>query len=278
MRTISALPPELTKLLFDAGNRIVVLVEGESDRDALREWFSEFRPEVEFYESDGQAHLEPLLTELLKQSTLKRAYAIADRDFRTTAEVEASYAENSHLFFLRRYALENYLLETLPLWQIFKIHDPAKFADEAAISQRLLALCRKLTSVMAANWLLWEKNHATYAVSGVTQELESYFSLGFEPERAVILRAVAGRLKEAEAEIDRRLQVKEAEIEQQLGELAQAHSFIDGKRLLHWLQREDFGRGEDVLRRWLIREGKLAGVQADLKSLVLDRILKVNGK
>jgi hypothetical protein len=37
-------------------------------------------------------------------------------------------------------------------------------------------------------------------------------------------------------------------------------------------------RSTSKLRRLLARENKLAGVQADLASLVLDRILKVNGK
>ncbi len=277
MRTISALPPELTKLLFDAGNRIIVLVEGEDDCDALRNWFDEHLPEIEFYACGGTAHLEPLLNELLKHSTLKRAYAISDRDFRTDAEVEASHAEGSHLFLLPRYALENYLLEPQPLWQIFKIQDPHKFADEQAVSQRLLELCRKLKSVMAVNWLFWDENRAAYASSGTTNQLE-YLSTGFEPERSVVLLEAAQRLKEAETEVDIRLAAKEGLIEQQLAELPSAHKVIDGKRLLHWLQREDFGRGEEVLRRWLTREAKLAGVQADLRSLVLDRILKINGK
>lgn len=277
MRTISALPPELTRLLFDAGNRIIVLVEGEDDRDVLREWFSEQRPEIEFYDCGGSAHLEPLLNELLKHSTLKRAYAISDRDFRNEAEVEASYAEDSHLFILRRYAFENYLLEPQPLWQIFKIQDPSKFADEQAIGRRLLELCRKLKSVMAVNWLFWDENRTAYTNSGITKRLE-YLSLGFEPERTVVLQAAAQRLKETETAADIRLAAKEDLIEQQLIELTKAHTVIDGKRLLHWLQREDFGRGPEVLRRWLIREGKLAGVQADLCALVLDRILKENGK
>ena len=92
MRTISSLSPELTRILFDAGNRIVVLVEGDVDREVLREWFEAERVEVEFYDCGGIIPLTKLLNEYLSNSTQKRAYGITDRDFRSDEEVEASYA------------------------------------------------------------------------------------------------------------------------------------------------------------------------------------------
>src|SRR5687767_10181240 len=125
MRTISSLPPELTDLLFDAGTRIIILVEGNDDEYVLRKWFNESRSEVEFYACGGISNLNKLLEELLNRGALKRAYGIADRDFRNTAEVENSRLENSHMFILRRYALENYILEPKPLWEILTLRHPS---------------------------------------------------------------------------------------------------------------------------------------------------------
>lgn len=275
MRTIAALPPELTELLFDAGNRIIVLVEGEDDRDALREWFSEHRPEIEFYDCGGAAHLEPLLNELLKHSTLKRAYAISDRDFRTEVEVAASYAPGSHLFILRRYALENYLLEPRPVWQVLTLRHPEKLTrwpNEQAMADRLLELCQMLKSLMAANWLFYEENRAQYLASGVTKKLE-YFSIGYDPLRLTVVQESARQLGCTDADAEARIAMKEQVLDQQLSQLETAHQVIDGKRLLHWVQREEFKTGEDYLRRLLVRENRHCGIHTDLTALVIDRIL-----
>lgn len=145
MRTIPSLSPELTRLLFDAGTRIIVLVEGDDDRYVLREWFKEVLSEIEFYDCGGINNLNKWLEELLIHGTLKRAYAITDGDFRDETEVSDSYAEGSHLVILRRYALENYLLEPKPLWEVLTLRHPAikvDLPDEQAMEIRLLEICR----------------------------------------------------------------------------------------------------------------------------------------
>jgi hypothetical protein len=224
MQTIAPLPSDQAERVlaqFDAGTRIIVLVEGEDDRDTLREWFNP-RPELEFFDCGGIMQLKRLLAELLASSTLKRVFAISDRDFHTEAEVAASYADGSHLFILPRYALENYLLEPQPLWQIFKIQDPGKFVDEQAVSQRLLELCRKLKSVMAVNWVIWEEYCNALANSG-EREWPEYLSKGFEPGRPVVLKEAALRLRKAETEVDIQLSAKEGLIEQQFSELSKPY-------------------------------------------------------
>jgi hypothetical protein len=156
MRTISSLPPGLTRLLFDAGTRIIVLVEGNDDRDVLRDWFMELLPTVEFFSCNGISNLNKWLEELLSQGTLKHAYAITDRHFRDETEVNNSYAEGSHRFILRRYALENYLLEPRPLWEVLTLRHPlikADLPDEQGMGTRLLEICRALKHIVAAKWL-----------------------------------------------------------------------------------------------------------------------------
>ncbi len=166
-----------------------------------RKWFKEQRPELELYDCGGSAHLEPLLNELLKHSTLKRAYAIGDRDFRTAAEVSASYAKGSHLFILKRYSLENYLVELHPLRQTLHERCPNDYPDEAMVSQRLMAICHKLKSVMAANWLFFDANLAEQQRTGRWGDIE-YLSEGYEPQRTTVVKAAALRLKSAESDAD----------------------------------------------------------------------------
>ena len=103
-----------------------------------------------------------------------------------------------------------------------------------------------------------------------------FFDYKFYAERPAVLRQLASKLGLDEATADARLSAKESLIEEHLTDLSNAHTVIDGKRLLHLFQKEDFGRGEDVLWRWLIDENKRTGVQADLRSLVLERILKTS--
>src|SRR5262249_42133607 len=113
MRIIKPRPPEVTRILFDAGPRKIVLVEGTDDRDIFREWYMERRSEVEFYHREAGMGYENVIhfLEALQPYTT-HAYGIIDRDFRSDAEIEAPLRDlTKHLFILRRYAIENYLLE-----------------------------------------------------------------------------------------------------------------------------------------------------------------------
>jgi hypothetical protein len=121
--------------------------------------------------------------------------------------------------------------------------------------------------------MFFEEDRAEYARSGETQRLGK-LPEGYETTRTAVLKEAAQRLNASEVEMDARLSAQEALVDQRLADLATAHSLIEGKRLLHWLQREDFKTGEGYLRRLLVRENKLVGVQADLRSFVLARILK----
>ena len=281
MRTISSLPPELTRILFDAGNRIVVLVEGEDDREVLREWFEEERVEVEFYDCGGIVTLTKWLNELLMLGTLKRAYGITDRDFRSDEEVAASYAETSHQFILQRYAMENYLLETKTLWEVLKERYPEiteHLPDENAMTANLLERCQLLKSIMAANWVFSDKNKAQEQATGETAKLE-YFTTGHALERHIVIQQAAIEMQCAEADAETLIAEKEQFIESRLTQLAIAHQVIDGKRLLHWVQREQYKTGgEDFFRRRLMREAKIQGLPADIIDIIRERIIGRSNK
>ncbi len=276
MRTISSLPPDLTRILFDAGNRIVILVEGEDDREVLREWFEEERVEVEFYDCGGIATLTKWMNEFLTLGKLKRVYGITDRDFCSDEVVENSYAENSHQFILRRYALENYLLETKTLWEVLKEGHPEIINDlltEQALAMQLLSRCRTLQSIMAANWVFFE---ASQNVQGLDPE---YFSVGHETNRDIVIKRAAVRLQCSEIEADKGITQKEQLLESYLGQLETAHQVIDGKRLLHWIHIEQYKTGkEDFFRRRLMREAKIHGLPADIVHIIQERIIATSRK
>jgi hypothetical protein len=274
MQTISSLSPELTRLLFDAGTRIIVLVEGNDDRYVLREWFKEFLSEVEFYDCGGISSLNKLLEELLSHGTLKRAYAITDRDFRDETEVNDSYAEGSHLFILRRYALENYLLEPKPLWEVLTRRHPtinADLPDEQAMETRLLEICWALKHIVAANWLYFNENKAQYQNSGQTAKLE-YFNIGHHHDRHIVVKQAARQLKCDEHDCEKRLAEREEIVDRYLAVLNSAHQVVDGKRILHWIDHHHFKTGRDYLFRLLTKEVRLHSLPDDIK-IVRDRIL-----
>ena len=277
MRTISSLPPDVTDIEFIAGLRIVILVEGEDDCKVLREWFKEDLAEIEFYACGGIINLARLLNEILTRGTLKRAYGITDRDFRSDEEVETSYAETSHQFILRRYAMENYLLETKPLWEVLKERHPEiikDLPDEKAMAENLLERCRTLKSIMAANWVFYDKNKAQQQATGETAKLE-YFTIGHAVEREIIIHQAADEIQCSEDDAEKLIAEKEQIIESHLVQLETAHQVIDGKRLLHWVQREQYKTGgEDFFRRRLMREAK--NIPSDLTHIVQERILQRN--
>jgi hypothetical protein len=275
MQTISSLPPELTRLLFDAGTRIIVLVEGNDDRYVLREWFKEFLSEVEFYDCGGISNLNKLLEELLDRGTLKRAYGITDRDFQSDAEVDGSYLEGSHLFILRRYALENYLLEPKPVWEVLTLRHPAikdDLPDEQAMEIRLLEICRALKHIVAANWLYFNENKAQYQSSGQTAKLE-YFKDGHDRDRHIVIEQAAKQLNCDEDDCEKRIAEREEIIERYLTDLRLAHQVIDGKRILHWVNNDHFITGRDYLFRLLAKEVRLQSLPDDIVIIVQDRIL-----
>ena len=275
MRTISSLPPELTDLLFDAGTRIIVLVEGNDDQYVLRKWFKELLSEVEFYACGGIINLNKLLEELLNRGTLKRAYGIADRDFRSAAEVHNSYLEDSHLFILRRYALENYLLEPKPLWDVLTLRHPpieADLPDEQAMEIRLLEICLTLKCIVAANWLYYDENKTQRQSSGQTAKLK-YFKVGHDRDRHIVIEQAAKQLKCDKEDCEKRIAEREKIVDQHLVNLDSAHQIIDGKRILHWIRRDLFQTEYDYLFRLLTNEVRLHSLPSDVVKIVKHRIL-----
>lgn len=239
-----------------------MLVEGVDDQYAFRRWFDDRLKEVEFFECGGVVQVEKLLAEFLAVGSLKRGYAIIDRDFRSGEEVEESRKPDSHRFVLQRYSLENYLVEIEPIRVELNVVAGDK-ANVEELEKQLLELCRKLKTICAIQWLCWEKRIL-------------YWPDGYpvEPREMLIVKAAKEfgcGLPEAELLVAE----KENLIEQKLNDLNSAHQIISGKRLFHWAHRElGFKTIEkDHFRRMLVRGVEATGLHDDLKDIVLNRIL-----
>ncbi|MCK6625955.1 MAG: DUF4435 domain-containing protein [Anaerolineae bacterium] len=269
------LPDNLTRLLFDLGSRKLILVEGDDDVEVFRIWYRDRLSQVEFYPAEGYSRVEAFLNEILDNSSTKQAYALIDRDFRNETEVEAPLTDpEAHLFILRRYALENYLLEPIAVFEELRTYYGENFAiaDSQAMEESLLNLCNQLKPVIAANWIFWDEN--------ITGDINSirYFDNSFPTDdRALLIRETARRLQCLEAEAEQKLVAKEAILNQILVNLNSAYTRVDGKRLQARLFREyRINTTEKHFRRLLARTVRQIGLHHDIRTIVEERILGQN--
>jgi hypothetical protein len=271
MRVIKAPPSDLFTLLIDLGPRCLVLLEGETDFHAFSEWFLELEADLLFHApGSGVEGVKAYLNEALAASTTKRVYGIIDRDFCSDMEVENCLNDPaSHLFILRRYALENYLLEPDAIREELRVFYGRTFVvpDANTIHDDLLQMCRQLHTLMAANWTLFE---------GAGE----FLPIGFDAnQRDVIVQQVALKLAIDPKEAQQRVAAKEAQLTPNLATLETAHTCTNGKFLLnkmyeHYIAGVRRGLVKEHLFNLLVRAVKQQGVHADIRMIIEDRILK----
>lgn len=274
MRTIQSRPPEMTEVLFDLGSRKLIWVEGPDDKETLREWFMERLGEVEFYAAGGWKTVENKLQEYLAHD-IPNVYGIIDRDFRSADEVESAFQNpETRLFILRRYAIENYLLEPTALREelrlYYKPNDPQETVPTIEeLEAAMLALCQKLRILMAANWVLSEIGRP-----------EQYFQPAHElQDRDTLIAQAAQRAGYPVGEMEQRIAEKEALLTPLLARLDTAHTCTNGKHLLHQLYQMYIvavktGFDKKHLRRLLARTVKQHSIHTDITTIVEQRILQ----
>jgi hypothetical protein len=279
-RTISQLPSELTKILFEAGNRKLILLEGKDDIEVFEEWFMEDLSEIYFHAPGGCSNVETFLQETLEKSEKGEVYGIIDRDFRSLQEVNASLSESAHLFILRRYALENYLLEPFAVWEELRIYPSKSFKvfDSSIMEKNLLKLCEDLKTLIAANWLIYEASTKENAKA-------KYFQEGYiMSDRANIIQQSAKRLNLDLAKVEQKIVEKESIIQSKLNNIDNAYQVIDGKHLLHQILYQYTSEPKTKIRvehfrRLLTRTVKeKIGLHTDIVWIIKQRILSESAK
>lgn len=270
MRVVKAKPPDIATLLLELGRRRLVLLEGDSDFDALNEWFLEHERRIMFHvPGGGWRGVETFLQQVLAEGVTERVFGIIDRDFRDEVEVENSLSDPvSHLFILRRYAIENYLLEPEALQEELRVFYGAKFVvpDVSVLRGELLRMCQELCTAMAAQWTLLESGG---------EFLPDGFNIS---RRELVVLQVAARLGIDATDAEQRVAAKEALIAPNLTTLEAAHACIDGKFLIHkvydkYIHAVGSGFVKDHLFRLLVRTVKQQGVHVDIRDIVEGRIL-----
>jgi hypothetical protein len=269
---ISALPPELTHAIFHLGHRKLVLVEGDDEVEVLAEWFRDDLSDILFYPAVGYANVEIYLNKILAISHKAQIYGIIDRDFRTEQEVNSSQSDETvHLFILRRYALENYLLEPAAVWEELRIYHGQSFKIKSSTEMEagLLEICDKLKTIMAANWVIYESPIDV-----------PYFSKGHTiSDRMDIIRQAARRLNEDINQVEGKISKKETLIQATLSNLDDAYQVINGKHIFHQVHQKyvnEVKRGlrTDHFRNLLTRTVKeKVGLHPDILLIIKQRIL-----
>ncbi|HAI70569.1 MAG TPA: hypothetical protein DCM38_14170 [Gammaproteobacteria bacterium] len=275
-RIIDKLSPELTPILFEAGNRKLVLLEGKDDIEVFEEWFMENLSDICFHAPGGCSNVETFLQETLEKSEKGEVYGIIDRDFRTKQEVNASLSESAHLFILKRYALENYLLEPFAVWEELRIYPSKSFkvADSSAMEKELLKLCEQLKTLIAANSVIYD------ASTGAKYFKEGYIM----SDRANIIQQTSKRLNWELAKVEQKIAEKEIIIQSKLDSIDNAYQMIDGKQLLHQIlyQYTDEPKTKirvEHFRRLLTRTVKeKIGLHTDILWIIKQRILSESQK
>ncbi len=153
------------------GAACAVLVEGEeqgSDAWILRYILKEvISQEITFHGRDGRANLLAELPEFASRLPNGKVAAVLDRDFTDEETVELTYAPDysGHIFYWRRYCIENYLLE--PAWiaevvETFYMHQsdkvPETLRSVETIEKFLLDWSQRLAPQVAGNWTIWVLN------------------------------------------------------------------------------------------------------------------------
>ena len=238
-----------------------IYVEGDDDLRILRAWF----PGIPFTKAGGK-------DEVAKRTKEETAcHGFKDRDFATDTEVAASRAPDSRLALLRRYCIENYLLEPDIIASAVRAmpavaSDLAAWMDEAFVRGQLMQWGAELALYAAANSIIAEWKLI------VETDFRRYFgSLPPLPRERVVeeLRRRLALLTRPE-DVDHILEARFIQVQQDVTTWDGLHRWIIGKVLLEqYLYPQVFkptGLAQARLRDALIEAGK-GRVPAELQEL-----------
>ncbi len=288
-------PGDVSRTL-SSGSACVVLVEGPqqaSDAWILKSiLLKTVGEEVTFLGRGGRLNVLAELPELLVEAPNERVFGLLDRDFLEDEFVEASYAPgySGHLFFWRRFTIENYLLE--PAWVAeaideFYMHTPERIPETLktakAVEGFLLNACQRLATQVAGNWtisqLVRETGRQNLSVQA-RQYFDDLIERGAEWVLAELTQHYSGwghkhpEFFTSEA-LQARFQNKLTQVSTKIQIVSGAHEIVSGKMLMKALYAE-LPSGpkprKEYVRNRLVRMAS-AQVPDDMRILIEDRIL-----
>ena len=238
-----------------------VYVEGDDDVGILQIWF----PGIPFTKAGGK-------DEVAKRTKEETAcHGFKDRDFATDTEVAASRAPDSRLALLRRYCIENYLLEPDIIVSAVRsmpavASSLAAWTDEAFVGQQLMQWGAELALYAAANSIIAEWKLI------VETDFRRYFSSLPPLPRDQVVQELQRRLASLSRpeDVEDALDTHYSQIQQDIAAWEGLHRWISGQALLEKCLYprvfEPAGLSQARLRDALIEAGK-GHVPAELQEL-----------
>ena len=239
-----------------------VYVEGDDDVRILKAWF----PSIPSFTKAGGKD------EVAKRTQSDTAcHGLKDRDFATDTEVAASRAPDSRLALLRRYCIENYLLEPDIIASAMSAMPALKPAlatweDHAFVRRQLIQWGTELALYAAANSIIAEWKLI------VETDFRRYFSSLPPLPRDQVVQELQRRLASLSRpeDVEDALNTQYSQIQQDIAAWEGLHRWISGKVLLEDCLYprvfESTGLSQARLRDALIEAGK-GHVPAELQEL-----------
>lgn len=259
-RVIQSLDPELAKLLFRAGQRKVVLLEGEDDHGIFKIWFGEHRDQVEFTVAGERFKVEAQVRLAQQAGFEKVVFGITDRDY--IPEEDWSAEPEPGCFCLHRHELENYLLEPKAIQhELAILNSPAEPPTVDEIGTWIKTWAEEGISRTAANWIL-------------SARAKTLLTDGGKEPRPTVVRHLADELECSEEEADNLLTQKETQTAKLLETTTGLHTSVEGKRLLRSLKKKSFNRlQEGELRNLLARAVHTTGLVDEVQEILQKKVL-----
>lgn len=274
MQIIQELPEELAAILFAAGSRRLVLLEGDDDAAILGFWYHDKKSSLYLYPAGGSVNIIRLLDAFDNHGRINHLYAIRDRDFRSLDEVQADEKRfQGHLFTLPRYAIENYILEPEAVWRELSFLVPSlPIQDITAMEDKMLEIFEKLCVMMASNWVFSEQSK---------ENKVKFFSPAHdECDEETLINMAQQRLGFSLIETKQLIDEKVSIIASSLRSFESAQAYINGKHIFHHLHKlvvsEKPGLSKGYLLLLLARAVQTTtGIPNDIKQIVESNILGI---
>lgn len=275
------------------GATCVILVEGEergSDAQLLKTILRPVSQSTTFHGRDGRDNLLRELPEFVGALPAGKVAAIVDRDFTSDDEVERTYSTDysGHVFYWRRYCIENYLLEPeLVARCVSMAHSqnpesaPPALSTADSVEKYLLEWCKRLAPQVTGNWTIHELTQETDN-QGLNVEAKFYFKDLTERDAAWVLseltRKYAGWSKEhptlfGENSLRDRFTDKLKQVNEKVKTLSGAHQIVDGKRFLRPALNRELPSSLRPYFFSLLAELASQNPSPDIHTLVEERIL-----
>jgi Protein of unknown function (DUF4435) len=252
----------------------IVLLEGEDDKYLFKKLFRDNLADVYFYYCDGKRKIPELFEYISSIARRKSIYAIIDRDFSSEESVEASYSDGSRYFILRRFEMENYLIESrLILVTATDIHHKKLSENcpdicEENISDFLLQKSNELRSLVIANAVFFDVRFEATIEPYTLQTNEI-------PAKEQIAEKLMEKLGCSNYEAISKITQKTEAFQNHFDNVENAHKVVSGKEMMTWIHRQyRFVKDINFTFRMLINQCLLQKYVPPNLKIIMERVIE----